>query len=175
MKTETMADIVAMLRANARGERFDDFSFTSLADRIEAAAKYADAMCRKNEEAAFKRGQSATGSAAAMREALEDSNGLLREIRGEWRDAAEAQIEDNNAALAAPARKCDVGTAQEQIDRFHEFCHSNRVYIDEFHGYDCRPDCPIGKIVDRDNKFCDNCWAAWAQMPYAPAQEGGAE
>lgn len=38
-KHETVADIVAMLRANARGDRFDDFSFTSLADRIEAAAK----------------------------------------------------------------------------------------------------------------------------------------
>lgn len=36
---ETIDDIVEMLRANARGDRFDDFSFTSLADRIEAAAK----------------------------------------------------------------------------------------------------------------------------------------
>ena len=36
---EKIDDIVEMLRANARGDRFDDFSFTSLADRIEAAAK----------------------------------------------------------------------------------------------------------------------------------------
>ena len=36
---ETIDDIVEMLRANARGDRFDDFSFTSLADRIESAHK----------------------------------------------------------------------------------------------------------------------------------------
>ena len=36
---ETIDDIVEMLRANARGDRFDDFSFTSLADRIEAARR----------------------------------------------------------------------------------------------------------------------------------------
>ena len=36
---ETIVDIIGMLRANAKGERFDDFSFTSLADRIEAAEK----------------------------------------------------------------------------------------------------------------------------------------
>lgn len=38
-KQETIDDIVEILRANARGDRFDPFSFTSLADRIEAAAK----------------------------------------------------------------------------------------------------------------------------------------
>ena len=36
---ETITDIVAMLRANARGDRFDGFSYTSLADRIDAAVK----------------------------------------------------------------------------------------------------------------------------------------
>lgn len=38
---ETLAEIVAMLRANARGKRFDAFSFTSLADHIEAIARRA--------------------------------------------------------------------------------------------------------------------------------------
>lgn len=36
---EGIADIVAMLRANVRGERFDELSFTSLSDRIEEAWK----------------------------------------------------------------------------------------------------------------------------------------
>jgi len=103
---------------------------------------------------------------------------LQEELEKAERRIAELEHVPGNAAAMRealePARNCDVGTAQEQIDRFHEFCHSNRYYIDEFHGDDCRPDCPIGKIVDRDNKFCDNCWAAWAQLPFAPA-EGGKE
>ncbi len=51
-----------------------------------------------------------------------------------------------DSALALPLRNCDVGTAEEQIDRFGDFCHSHRVYIDEFHGEDCDPDCPIAKL-----------------------------
>lgn len=120
--------------------------------------------------------RTAPGNAAAIRAALvEVECAIFEDEPGRfWLSDAEVIFHRVQAALAAPPRNCDVGTAQEQIDRFHEFCHSNRLYIDEFHGYDCRPDCPIGKIVDRDNKFCDNCWAAWSQMPFAPA-EGGAE
>jgi len=116
------------------------------------------------------------GNAAAMREALEQALAYCESDQksGIAYSDNDVLVPMLRAALAAPARNCDVGTAQEQIDRFHEFCHSNRYYIDEFHGDDCRPDCPIGKIVDRDNKFCDNCWAAWAQLPFAPA-EGGKE
>lgn len=56
-------------------------------------------------------------NAAAMRAALLDSNGLLREIRGEWSDATAGQIADNNAALAAPPRNCDC-TKDEAEDLF---------------------------------------------------------
>ena len=46
----------------------------------------------------------------AMREALENSNGLLEELAaiGEWGESAREQIAENNAALAAPARNCDI-------------------------------------------------------------------
>jgi len=46
---------------------------------------------------------------AALREALENSNGLLEELAaiGEWGESAREQIAENNAALAEPARNCD--------------------------------------------------------------------
>ena len=57
------------------------------------------------------------------------------------------------AALAAPPRNCDVGTAEEQVDRHREWCGN-----DDDPPYYC------------DN--CRDCFARWAQMPYE-AQEGG--
>jgi hypothetical protein len=44
-----------------------------------------------------------------MREALENSNGLLEELAviGEWGESARDQIAENNAALSAPPRNCD--------------------------------------------------------------------
>ena len=49
------------------------------------------------------------GNAAAMREALENSNGLLEELAaiGEWGESAREQIAENNAALAVLPRNCD--------------------------------------------------------------------
>ena len=46
----------------------------------------------------------------ALREALEDSNGLLEELAaiGEWGEAAREQISANNAALGSPIRNCDM-------------------------------------------------------------------
>lgn len=69
-------------------------------------------------------------------------------------------------ALKCKARNCDVGTLEEQADRFDEFCQSQREYIDDFHGWDCRKGCPIGRIVDENNKFCDHCQLIWSQMPF---------
>ena len=51
------------------------------------------------------------------------------------------------AALSAPPRNCDVGTAEEQYKRFLKFCH----------GANCSK-CPVHDAV--------NCKFAWSQMPY---------
>lgn len=59
------------------------------------------------------------------------------------------------AALAAPRRNCDVGTAEEQAERYLNFCHN----------YPRCTGCPcVGRIQ------YGQCEFAWAQMPYA---EGG--
>ena len=66
-----------------------------------------------------------------------------------------------NAAIAAPARNCDVGTAEEQTIRFNKFCLDNRTEND----FGCG-DC---KCNSEDSKKCE---FLWAQMP---CEEGGAK
>lgn len=59
------------------------------------------------------------------------------------------------AALAAPMRNCDVGTAEEQENRFRRYCNSRGTFCG---------DCPLYKNRRGECRF------AWAQMPY---EEGG--
>lgn len=56
------------------------------------------------------------GNVAKMREALEDSNGLLEELAliGEWSESARGQIAENNAAIFAPPRNCDMYKTPEE-------------------------------------------------------------
>ncbi len=122
---------------------------------------------------------SSVGNAAAMREALETIhdkvNGLDEECGVdpvEIRDIA-------RAALAASARNCDVGTPEEQVERFKEYCLSNMLYYRDMFGthegaggWDCREDCPIGKMIDKNDSLCDHCQLVWAQMSYAQEGEG---
>ena len=61
------------------------------------------------------------------------------------------------AALAEPVRNCDVGTAEEQEDRFRRYCNSRGTFCG---------DCPLY------NNRRGECRFAWAQMPY---EEGGAK
>lgn len=64
------------------------------------------------------------------------------------------------AALSAPPRNCDVGTAEEQEKRMNEFCnlhkHGGSVYACE--------NCELFTV--------DRCELAWSQMPY---EAGGAK
>ena len=64
-------------------------------------------------------------------------------------------------ALKQPPRNCDVGTAEEQAERYGRYC--DKFTSDGMHCETC-PCCgkiPLGK-----------CEFAWAQMPY---EEGGAK
>lgn len=57
---------------------------------------------------------------------------------------------------ATPRRNCDVGTPEEQLERWHVFCNQ--------YDADCT-DCPCG----RNSYSLTFCFAKWAQIPY----EGG--
>ena len=70
-----------------------------------------------------------------------------------------------NAAMRAykgRLHNCDVGTAEEQAERFDKFC-------DEQCMKSCKA-CPVYKEMTTDIE----CFAKWAQTPYA-AEEGGTE
>ena len=64
---------------------------------------------------------------------------------------------EKSSALAAPPRNCDVGTVEEQAQRFNDYCTKQ--------GDGCcivggKGACPIFKGYRVD------CGIVWAQMPY---------
>ena len=98
-------------------------------------------------------------NAAAMREALEALVGVIDKFDSDnplwWYIGAKGvkPLKDARAALSARPRNCDVGTAEEQAERFDEFCYNHRS-----REKGCG-DCPL-----LDGVSC--CELAWAQMPY---------
>ena len=152
-KQETIADIVADIRAQNQGLPEDSYALSplvcdllSLADRIEAAAK--------REREATREKSSQVGNAAKMREALSDACyamfNFLKTQNGGYEEMAKA-LDKAKAALSAPPRNCDVGTADEQVKSYFSFCDRHT----------CQS-CPVKEITD--------CEFLWAQMPY---DEGG--
>lgn len=65
-------------------------------------------------------------------------------------------------ALALPRRNCDVGTAEEQAERFNDYCkkQGKGCWIGKSKG-----SCPIFKGYKID------CGLVWAQMPYEEVKE----
>lgn len=63
-----------------------------------------------------------------------------------------------NAALAAPARNCDVGTAKEQAERFKAFCLPRILRCSE--NSTCPAKHPCNEIG------IQYCQLKWAQLPY---------
>ena len=105
---------------------------------------------------------SAVGNAAAMREALEQIRELLS-IGGKPDTAMciryEAAYLIAKESLFVPPRNCDVGTAEEQAERFYAFCGYHR-FQSGIKGM-CSSLCPCIRCRD----MC-NCITTWAQMPY---------
>jgi len=110
-----------------------------------------------------------------------ETNNKLREVLkmcvdelcARCRDLAKAQgdpmpclngcepVRKAKSALAAPPRNCDVGTVEEQLERFDKFCHAN------INTERCCGNCPAFRTTRYD------CELIWAQMPYE--KEGGAK
>ena len=150
---ETLSDIVAGMRGRGEDGRMDRHLWNEYADRIEAAAKRV--VVSKTETATV-------GNAAALREALENIAGYAETARCHTEDAHVLgyleQIEKwAEAALSAPARNCDVGTAEEQSERME------KAVCSKHHG--CVR-CPLRKA-----KYSD-CSLGWAQTPYAEEGAG---
>ena len=87
------------------------------------------------------------GNAAAMREALDEIIETIDFWRIDgtmkyWQYSPLFDIADS--ARSAPPRNCDVGTAEEQIERHNAYCLSR----------------------NRCDYACHSCFPKWAQMPY---------
>lgn len=80
-----------------------------------------------------------------------------RQLADRIEEAWRCEREEWSSRLATPARNCDVGTAEEQCDRFLRFCQSRGCV-----------NCEIG---DGNRAKFPSCELVWAQMPY---EEGGA-
>ena len=107
---------------------------------------------------------SAIGNAAKLREAVKAvvdvgyPHNFQKEaphIRGYCYDITRA-IEKCFAALAAPPRNCDVGTAEEQTHRFDRHC--DKYLLDRDEDEEC-VGCPLVNMAG-------HCELNWAQMPY---------
>lgn len=122
---------------------------------------------------------SAVGNSAAMHDSLRDLLTWLDEhghsysyvvgtpadeVKAIWRRREEI-VGRARAALSAPARNCDVGTADEQAERHRRFCAAH--YKADAVDAQCFG-CPASV------KHETPCEFVWGQLPFAPA-EGGAE
>lgn len=90
------------------------------------------------------------GNAAAMRDACVNIAGYAQTAKCHTEDGHVLGYLDQiekwaKAALAAPSRQCDVGTAEEQVRRYKLFCENHSGW--------------------------NKCEFFWAQTPYE-AQEG---
>ena len=108
------------------------------------------------------------GNSATMRRALlrlkELSKTVWESNGGEDVSSELAEMQDViNTALAEPPRNCEVGSVENQAERFCNFCaeHSNtKTGV-------CDPGCPCFACVD----LC-YCLCKWGQLPYNTKGEG---
>lgn len=156
-KCEMLADILAEIFdfSDKRIEEGRDHAMTS-----ESVGLIVHQLAKRL-EAAWKR--ESAGNAAATREALLRCEAIscLPEIREQQcvRDMRNIIA----AALSAPPRQCDIGTAEEQYERYRHRCNAQ----------DCCY-CPVRKRWDFSRTGSESCQLVWAQMPYG-VEEGGAK
>ena len=86
-----------------------------------------------------------------------EAEGHLRRLHPCGADCEKKRLA--NEALSIPLRNCDVGTADEQAQRYDKFCE----------GMDCVK-CPVHALWHHYFEICKNrkvsCGLIWAQMPY---------
>ena len=96
-----------------------------------------------------------------LREALSDACyamfNFLKTQQGGYEEMAKA-LDKAKSALAEPVRNCDVGTAEEQAERFSDFCDG---YFSSMNYESCGT-CPLwaSGLIGHDCEF------RWAQMLY---------
>lgn len=152
---ETIDDIIAEKRRRAADIRRNLSTVPIRRDE-----QLAEAECLEDEadrlEAAHKRER---GDCAKLREAvigLRDRISMF--YKNEWipYDEWEGANDDAKAALAAPPRNCNIGTAKEQAERWYWFYHV---------GHLCQS-CPLGPRKWSEVDAIVLCFSEWLQTPY---------
>lgn len=92
------------------------------------------------------------------REALSEIIDLINKwltdgVMAHWQYSQLFDVAD--AALAEPLRNCDVGTAEEQYQRWDKYCKSFGAQYDK---------CDLDSNVHFN--LTAKCFACWSQMPY---------
>ena len=100
---------------------------------------------------------------SSLREALDEADTVLSALGYDATTPIRSQIKQ---ALAEPLRNCDVGTAEEQVKRWEDFCASKhigwKIGTPLIKYTPCN--CPCYK-----NNQCN--WFVWGQMPYKEVSE----
>lgn len=156
---ETIADIIAEMRRRSDEAYKGSFNYAECQENqieYDEASEWADRF-----EAAHRRER---GDCAKLREALDESRRIASDLGGcrlndYWKLNEIVRVCE--AALSAPPRNCDVGTAQEQDERFHRFCVKHHT------GSCAGCHNPVGDYTVANG--VRECALVWAQMPY----EGG--
>ena len=158
-----------------RAPEWDGHTPNDAADRLES---FLEMRCPEKPESG--------GNAAAMREALELTRRELQRVfemlpsstgrypnmfskRETTRRKIGLVIDTASSALSAPARNCDVGTAQEQYNRWNGFCGRNYKPHVAAAGLDGCDDCELCEAKNENGPSA--CPFAWAQMPYVEKKE----
>lgn len=148
MSNETIADIIKDIRSRNEGVPMDaEGSHPLVEDMLALADRIERAVTNCNQ---FK-----------MREALLTARSAINDFSHSGlidTDTYKAEIEQIDAALALPRRNCDVGTAEEQVERFRKLCISMHDNV-----HHCKQ-CPLEGV----SAICE---FKWSQMPYEEEDE----
>lgn len=103
----------------------------------------------------------------AMREALEEISEIVQRtifLYGDFPAELHDIFRKAQSALAAPPRNCDVGTAEEQVGRWEEFCthHHKKMIGNKIPLGPCECPCYEGNSCN---------FFIWAQMPYDESED----
>ena len=186
-KNETIADIRKEAEARFRElleKNVDSLGhiqamqqFNQVFDRIEAAYRRECAEVREiAATTVLEDTKYVPANAAKLREAIQSILDLAYEVAAETEEprckiSNDWLIETCNAALAEPPRQCDMGTAEEQARRYHNF--ADRYNPCSYKGYArCAEDCPVHIKLAQEGHGELLCQLEWAQMPY---EEGGVD
>lgn len=180
MEDETPDDIIAEIRGrdDLNGDPWLDNFHIEYGeyggwDGLELLKAYGErfaAAVKRERETATK--CTGLGNAAQLREALEAISSAIS-VKGNVAMTKLSTFDIKRlaeAALTAPPRNCDVGTAKEQAVRKAEYCERYAPFADS--NCDACPLCNYNR-AQPERMVGYSCDLAWGQLPYEAAQKGG--